>query len=368
VSTYLKFRQQVLGKENLFLLLCFISSRIFHFSLLVVFNAYQGKDSNSFLSCRWDCWWYYGIIQDGYMDEVLTTGQVGYANWAFFPFYPELVKLLMIVSPVNSVATGIFLNNLMFIIFLYIMKGYLRNRFSNFDSKSFVFLYCFTPFTIYFNSLYTETCFIFLSALLLKLLYDQKYVLAGICGAFLSATRFAGVLMIGMFLLTIQSDREYFMQNKKRWISGFLVFPFGLIIFSAYLLVKTGDPFAFVTIQSAWGWGDSNLFHWVLSLPEKKSFREWSNFACLLAAIGVCGILFLKKMYIEFIVFLGPVLLSVTSTAISYRYYFALYPPYLLASILIGRNKRFRYIFFPVAVLGLVYFTFFWTSSARFLV
>jgi hypothetical protein len=348
----------------------FLASRMVFVSLTTLFSHIHEKRIDSWMTCRFDCWWYYDIIQNGYMKEILVTGQVGAANWAFFPVYPELIRFFSFFSPVNPVITGILLNQVMFLSFLVLTSNYLKTRFTSFDSKFFSLLYCFSPFSIYFNSLYSETLFILLLTLILISLQKSRYVLAGSSGALLSGTRSVGVLYTILYVVLAIASND--LSQKKQWpkILGLCLFPLGVISFSIYLYIRIGDPIGYVTIQNAaaWGWPKGNILQWISTLPSKNSLREWANLGCLVTAIMVCGYLLAKKYYIEFCILSLPVLLSTITNSITYRYFFVLYPGYLVIAILTRNLHRIRILVLMINFGVFVSFINWWVVGSRFLV
>ncbi|GAN61510.1 hypothetical protein ACI01nite_00040 [Acetobacter cibinongensis] len=84
--------------------------------LLLNFLSYNimahGVESATIAACRWDCAWYVGIAKNGYSESAITEGvnRLGQANWAFFPAYPILVRIISTTSNFNYHVSGLILN------------------------------------------------------------------------------------------------------------------------------------------------------------------------------------------------------------------------------------------------------------------
>jgi Gpi18-like mannosyltransferase len=318
--------------------------------------------------CKYDCYWYLTIIEDGYMDTVLTSGHAGAANWAFFPVFPLTVKFLAFLFPINPILIGILLNNLVFFFFLLVVNRYLAKKFNDFDYKSFTILYCFSPFSIYFNSLYTETIYIFLIAALIFLLQNQRMLAAGAAGALLSGTRVTGISFLTLYAIQVMRD---FLSSRSvktgTWI-GLFVFPIGLIAFSLFLFFTIGDPFGYITIQEAWGFGNLSFIDWLLNISSSGSMIPWAYLASIIAALGGAIYFLTRKSYTEAFILSIPVITSVISVAINFRYFFVLYPFYLILSRLIASNKWLKVPLYVGTTVSSILLINAWLAGAGYLV
>lgn len=184
----------------------------------------------------------------------------GAANWAFFPLYPLGVAALHHGLQLPTVVAGFLLSN------LYAIAATLAAR-PLFDGNTraywlFAFAMFLGPFAMLFSTLYTESLFVLLIILSLLALRKQRYVLAGLAAALLSATRVTGVLMTLAILVSAIVD---YRRNGVPWrdlplrlignpnlLLGLFLAPTGLFLYIAYLQHLTGDGFAFAHIQRAW--------------------------------------------------------------------------------------------------------------------
>jgi hypothetical protein len=210
--------------------------------------------------CVWSCEWYGSIAQNGY-DLAPRAGRLGVrANWAYFPLFPLSVAALKTVTGLPLLVAGFILSN------AYVVVASVAAR-PLFDNARAYWLFVVTmlagPFSFLFSTLYSEGLFILLTVLVLVALKRSNYVLAGVFGALLSATRPTGVLIVFAILAQVIIDHR---RASGTWrglvpriladpkvMLAFFVAPLGLFAYMAYLYVHVGDALAFSHIQSGWG-------------------------------------------------------------------------------------------------------------------
>ena len=112
--------------------------------------------------CRFDCVWFYRIIQDGYDLVPQWLSQKNAANWAFMPLQPFLgwifSKFFSFENPINNAHLGLVIaSNLAFLISLPIILMALKQlRFSKGTQYAAIWLLCFSPYTVYSTAGYTD--------------------------------------------------------------------------------------------------------------------------------------------------------------------------------------------------------------------
>ena len=219
-------------------------------------NILNHQHLNFFSSmCKWDCQWYLTIIHDGYDLHTRGTPKIwhGLANWAFFPLYPYTVKMLSWITSMNAVIIGIIFNQVIMLFTLMVFYKYLKLFVNEINSRYGIVLLAFSPFSIYFSSLYTEALFLFLSLSSFYLMHTKRFLLSAICGGLLSATRPIGVMFSIPFMLY---QTMYYKFNFSRWVHmillGFISIS-GILLYMLFLHIHTGDYLAFQHIQKGWG-------------------------------------------------------------------------------------------------------------------
>ncbi|MCE3269440.1 MAG: hypothetical protein K0R49_1694 [Burkholderiales bacterium] len=282
----------------LFCIIVFLVSRIV---MLYQYNLAKDILSHSHLNffsamCKWDCKWYITIIKDGYDSAIRTTGPKiwrGLANWAFFPLYPYTVKSVAYITSLPPVMAGILLNQLFIFLALLIFYKYLSLFVDDDNSRFGVVLLAFSPFSIYFATLYTEALFLLLSLSGFYFMRINKPVVSAICGGLLSATRPVGIMYSLAYFL-------YYGLRKKLNLKILIccaVTTLGLLLYMLYLQLHAGDYLAFRNIQKGWGrhgFDTKHIFHqlWVM-------LSDVHNSMLFIFSVFISIYLFIKRYYEE---------------------------------------------------------------------
>ena len=238
-------------KPYISIFILFILSRIIIFSLYPLFD-YLGAEvfnyepqlneweSNFGYIGKWlafDSEHYLKIANEGYHAQIT----------AFFPLYPLLMKFLSSLTGLPLEYSGIIISNVSFLLALFMFyKLLLLEKEDNFYS---IILLVFSPITIYFLSIYTESLFLFLTISSFYLIRKKKWASAAIVIGIASLTRNSGVVLYLCWLI------EYI--TEKGWKNGIVEHLNGLITggllmisYPLFLLYNYGNPTIYVNIQS----------------------------------------------------------------------------------------------------------------------
>jgi len=174
---------------------------------------------------------------------------------AFFPFYPYLIRYLARFLK-NYLLSGLLISHLTFLISLYLLYKLVRLDFSNRVAKrSIIFLLLF-PTSFYFGSVYAESLFL---ALILGSFYaarKKQWGIAGLLGAFASATRFVGIFLFPALLVewwSQTSNIKHQTSNKLKSVLPLFLITLGLFFYMWYLKKTVGDPLYFIHVQPLFG-------------------------------------------------------------------------------------------------------------------
>ncbi|MBO4241897.1 MAG: hypothetical protein J5883_01295 [Clostridiales bacterium] len=272
------------------LIVLFVVSRI---SMYVVFMRATGDHSvRGFLVSmnKWDTGWYqWYVTYIGKDLEILhaTPTYNGQAWWAFFPLFPSIVAFFWKIfgnnDQNNILLIGEAVNTVFFLVAEYFGFKYMMvTRKSLFAAYSYVAFMSLGLYSFYFSILYTEALFLMLLTLCFYFLKTKRYIAMGIAGAFLSATRNAGIMFV--FVILVDLIEEYIRQEAKfdkkapvkslfsnlkdfvvtnlkkpELIFGTCLVPLGFFSFMALLSKITGDGLAFLHVQRAWGKNSNGL-------------------------------------------------------------------------------------------------------------
>jgi len=231
-----------------------------------------------------DAAWYLGIVQSGYETRPFDASRQ--ANWAFFPLHPMLWGGLVHLG-VDAAVGGMLLAHLFLLIGLFQLHRWVQLLYDRATADRAVFCIALFPTGHFFSLPLTESLFLMLSATGLIAIAQRQWGQASVWGTLLSATRPTGVLLAGLMWWEGRDGRR--LPPPRIWAFCALAV-MGLVLFMGWLWLKTGNPLAFVDIQSAWGRdGGSFTKHfrrWVadpLLIADEWNVRWINNSALLLA-------------------------------------------------------------------------------------
>ena len=205
--------------------------------------------------CQWDCNWYLSIAESGYDLAPHLVRGLWQANWAFFPLFPLLVRLTATLAGIAPTIAGAAVATAA--LWAFTVLGWLyrvRTR-PNATPWPWLLLLAAWPYGFYFDAAYSESLYAALTvACLLALQTGRPWLAAAAC-ALVTATRPTGALLAAWFGLhrlwrarLVRSPTE-----ALRLLAPAALAPLGILGFMAFLWRHVGDPFAFATIQGAWG-------------------------------------------------------------------------------------------------------------------
>ena len=315
--------------------------------------------------CRWDCNWYVKIAESGY-DSFPVPNKISAGNWAFFPLYPFFVGLLRLISGLPTMplatATSIVLSMASTFVAWPLLERNLR-AYTLYCS----FLLC-GPFSIYFATFYTEVAFILLTNCVFLALKRSNYIVAGLFGALLSATRIVGVFIV--FAIAVQGLMDY--RSKHGSTAGFIrtslkqpqllaaifLAPLGLFAYMAYLYFLMGDGLAFQHVQRAWARVSGNPFDFLwqaITWVDRTGF--WISPPQQLATAAICGfalvgVLIWRRQYAPAIFCLVCIVLPLFAGMASMLRFVVALSSLMLA--LMGLLAKYRLVFLTMLAMFVV--------------
>jgi hypothetical protein len=230
------------------------------------------------LTARWDAGWYLGIARDGYSYDRRSTNQ---QNVAFFPMFPMTTSIVGIftgghvdegnvryANPARMVWTGVFLN----LVALGAALGYLYRlvrAFANRDAaQAAVQLALAYPVAFVFNGMYTEGLFLLASIATFYHFGRGQLGASAVWGIIGGLTRPNGfILAAPLFAIAVARwsrlpqvakimDRLGDDTRPRRPLTELAVSAApvaGMLLFSAFLYSRWGDPFLWAKLHAAWG-------------------------------------------------------------------------------------------------------------------
>jgi Gpi18-like mannosyltransferase len=294
----------------------FLTSQLFVFSFSTIArwttNAQVSKLSDY---CLNDCKWYGEIASQGYDLQPSRELHPEMANWVFFPLFPLSARALHLVIG-RDVSTAVVLAGrieFFFAIFAFLLlvRKEAENRSQLFLAGALV---AFNPYLIYANTGYTEPLYFLLACLAFYALREKRWVLAGVLGALLSATRPVGVLFMISYAIVALPELGWKDVQWKHVLSaliGILLCPLGLVIFALYLYHRTGDGLAFAHMQVGWRSLPSNP---IALLWHALSRYDWLRARALMCVGALAVSCWLIRKRSEFAIFLGLNVFTIASS------------------------------------------------------
>src|SRR4051812_44979231 len=215
----------------------------------------------------YDSAWYLDIASEGYSDrqvDAFLDGQQ--SSVAFFPSYPIVVRQVHRVvgdRPLAAMVTSFFAG----LAFTILFWRWCRDRLSQRERQVALALLLLYPYAWFlFGTGYADALFLCATMGAFVLLDGGHPVLAGIVGVAATAGRPTGVaVVVGLAAVALdrrdavdfatERPRVRIRRDRVRPLdAGVLLAAGGLIAWCVYLYVRTGDAFAFSTVQGAPGW------------------------------------------------------------------------------------------------------------------
>jgi hypothetical protein len=200
----------------------------------------------------WDSYWYINIAEDGYSAQIGTDFSKTQANYAFFPLYPMLMRLVGTFIGGKYFLAGIIVSNVCLIVACFLFSRLVQlksDRQTSLQSVKFLLL---SPTAFIFSGVFTESLYLMLAVLCFYLAEKRQWLLVGITGFFLALSRSVGVLIIIPMLYEYFQSKEFQFKKIRYDILFLLLIPLGLTLFAIYNYHLTGNFFAFSQIQSGW--------------------------------------------------------------------------------------------------------------------
>ncbi|UQZ83952.1 hypothetical protein SK3146_03164 [Paenibacillus konkukensis] len=327
------------------LILIFITSRIFLTFIGVVSNYYLKSihefkkltDNSNFIALwgQWDSAWYLKIAQNWYKFDPSFNPYANHQdNYAFFPFYPLLIKLVNLIIN-DYFISGLLISNFSAIVSLALLyKIIVNENYGNNIAYSSVKLLIYFPTSFLLSALLTESLYLSITLLCFYYAKKQKWFLVGIFGLLLALTRNIGVFIIFPMLFEYLRSKDYKIINISYNVIFLLFIPVGTILWGLYNYYLTRDFLAFVHIQSAWARSFANplnyLFYGFFAKdPYHFILSSATLFSVILLIISIRKINFSYILLGFYSIFI-PLCTGLDSMA---RYTLVIFPIYLILSL-----------------------------------
>jgi len=372
------------------LILLFIVIRVVAAILMLVVAHWNSTDA--FL--RWDGLWYKQLVENGYdksyppyqpsAPECNLNSQTCLRNFAFFPVYPVLVKTVSLLG-LSTFSSGFIVSNLLYlgtVLLLYKLALQILKS----EQKAFIvgLGLLLIPSAYVLGAYMTESTFIFFLVLAYYLAMNKKWLLAGLAGMVLSATRNIGILFAFSYICVWLEQNNFVWHNwketlhkawlDKKFLVGLLLIPCGLILFMLFLKVWVGDALGFLHVQVYWR-GEQvsvslivgfiqSFYVWRYEVNPYNHLYDLSYFI-ILAGLFITN---LKKKWLplslsSIIIWVVIPMVSGSTKALP-RYAIVLFPIYLFLPLMLT-SRKWRIAYFVISgALMLIFSAFYARGTA----
>jgi Gpi18-like mannosyltransferase len=317
---------------------------------------------------QWDSGWY----------DAIATGGYGYipdrqSTIAFFPSYPLAMRAVALVVR-NAYVAGIVVTIASGAAAARLFFGWLRARMTRTQAWAALGALLLYPYAFFLYGAVYPTAF-FVATLLgafVLLEHDHPW-LAGVVGALATAARPTGVVLaVGLAVRAFERRRQLPPDERRPvWHeAGVLVSGLGLAVFCLYQWRRFDDPFAFMTVQSAWDqqggldtWLKVRFFEDLQELPDRNVLASLTYLAHPVVTLGALALVprvFRRFGYGYGVYALLMILVPALSTKNFFgmaRYVMAAFPCFAVAGELLAERPKLAKVVYPLAAAGLVLLT-----------
>lgn len=300
------------------------------------------------LHTHWDSYWFLDIVKNGYY----FRGQNIESNFAFFPIYPTLVYLVSLILT-NPVLSGWLVSS----IFLLLSCIYLYKITKEFHPEikdplfPVLFLLIF-PTAVFFNSVYTESTFLFFSLLCFYYALKRNFLYSAIFGSLAALTRSTGFTLFFPIIFEYLESRKFKPDLK---ITYLLAIPASTLAYLFYLYYRFGDFWLYFKVQSWWG-RSFKLTKEHFTLNSNPSIVNFSLDIFFVLIALVAAIYCFRKLRISYALYIISVVVLALSTGTTLgigRFVLILFPIYIMLANLKSNLIQLSFAFLSILLLGL---------------
>ena len=241
----------------------------------------------------WDSEYYLGIAVGGYDDPEAgrvqnpATGQMVIKNYSFFPFYPYIMRALVLplnlfgLSPIGTATlAGLIVTLLGTLAGMFALWDLTLHLFDEETAQRAIFYMLIFPSAFFFAQIYTEGLFVGLAFSSLALTKRKQWALASLLGMLAAVTRAHGAALclplIFAWSMNIDWKSDIRPQVNWKWLLQGL---FALLPFAAYFIWRISPL--------GEGWAELQSFYFGRGLMSiQRSIDSWYNAFAYARATG----------------------------------------------------------------------------------
>lgn len=310
-------------------------------------------------------------------------------TYFYFPFYPLLVKAIALITGATFkgiAVSGLLVSHLSFFLAMVGLWKLVGLDFKREIGKLTILFIVLFPTSFYFGSFYTESLFLALAVWSFYAARRGNWILAGLLGAALTATRITGLALFPAIAYElIRAKKENPKLNLLVPIISLILIPAGLGIYMLYLNKATGDPLEFFNTIAIFGQQRSTNLVLLPQVFYRYFFKVIPNvnfsyfpivFTTLLEIVTALIFLVLSvwaffKLRLSYALFLaaGYLIPTLSGSFSSFpRYVAVLFPAFILLAIWgrklpkVARSVIFVLLFVTLAIASMLFVRGYWIS------
>lgn len=230
----------------------FVTAKVLTVGAMVVSLAQSGTLGwqalrGAFL--HWDALAYVDIAAHGY------TAHLDYHD-AFLPGYPLLMRAVSTLTG-DLVTAGIVVSAAAELVALVLIARLVRRERDERTARFAVWAVALLPLAFFLTGLYTESAFIAGAAGAILAMRSGHFASAALAAAFATAMRLTGVVLVPVLLLEMCRQKRL---RRDGWWLAVAVLP--LLLYGAYMQLRTGDSLALLHAEALPSFGESIAWPW----------------------------------------------------------------------------------------------------------
>lgn len=187
-----------------------------------------------------------GIAAGGYHAEPISKG---FLDWAFFPLYPIVTRLVSFLTFGDIAVAGVLVANISFIAALVVLYRLAVPHLGHDVAVRSLAFVAFAPGAVAFAMAYTDSLFLLLAAGAFLAAEQRRWPWMAILYGLASLTRFQGILLGAPLLILVIEASGGWRTTRIAWLAAG---PLAFAAFAAYLGARFGEPLGMIQAQQAW--------------------------------------------------------------------------------------------------------------------
>lgn len=281
---------------------------------------------------EFDYWASWAQWDGGHYFQIAKQGYIFLSDYAFFPLFPTLIKIINM--PFNNLLfAGLLVSNISFFAFLFFFYKLINKKYGHNVAITTIGTYLTFPTAFFAASYYSESLFLLLTVITFYFISEKRFLIAGIAASLSSVTRLAGVSLVICIFYAYFASLQMNIRKVNQKILHLAPSIFGISIYCIYLFSKLDDPLKFITSQNLWERTVTDpistvlSYLWAIITLEKRPFNDYLDLILTLLFLSVL-VLGIKKISSSLWIFSILVILIPASTGT-----LTSMPRYLLSSL-----------------------------------